>query len=60
MEELGRPRRLITLQMPDQMPSSIQVLQTALFPFQLLYAVFSKVPQPRRISLSNRVGRMSL
>jgi len=55
-----RTRRLVTLQMSDQVPRRRQSIRPRALPFPLLDAVFPKVPNPRLIRLADSARRMRL
>src|SRR5579859_8064875 len=60
MEELGRPRRLVALQMSDEMPRRAQILNAEVLPFPLLHAVFTEMAHPLFIGLANGLRWMRL
>src|SRR5579863_6515229 len=60
LKQLRSPRRLVALQMPDQVPGSSQIAKRTTLPFPLLNSVLPELPKARIISRSNRASRMSL
>ena len=61
MKQSRSPYRLVTLQMPNQMPLRIRkVREPTTLPFPFLHAILAEVPQARRICSANRLRRMRL
>src|SRR5271154_6388069 len=59
-EKLDGAPRLVTLQMPDQVPTSIQIVQQRMLALKFLHPIFPEIPQSKRGSRSNRLSRKSL
>src|SRR5260370_7062017 len=55
-----RPRRLIALQMSNQMPPRHQSCRSSVLPFPFLHAILAKVSNPRFIRFDDRGRRMRL
>ncbi len=60
MKKSRRPRRLIALQMTDQVPCRRQSFRSGALPFPLLDTILAKVPNPRFIRFADRTRRMRL
>ncbi len=55
-----RPRRLIALQMTNQVPLRRQSIRSGALPFPLLDAILAKVPHSRFIGLADGARRLRL
>ncbi len=58
VKDFGGARGLIALQMADQVPGRLQILQCITLPFPLLHAIFAEVAKPGFVGFANGFSGM--